>query len=572
MDRGHALPSSPSRHLNFQESKKRTAVRALRRRNPRTTTFTRTLATIFDLPPRDYFGLPRIDPFQPRACLQSSSPNQPAAASSYKLPPLDFPQQQASQQYWPGANSSTPATTAQALNTLPTPPSDGNDGFKPPGQHTKSEYNSLAATAVQQPGMSSMETATTSSLTARRPAATHLPPFDLPPVPFGQQYPQKYAPLPAMNAATQQTTSSVSVGNLLTPPTTVPGEVLSPISALSGATGAQSYTNFAWPPLNMNTGLTPLGLGTGTTPQPWSNPLNTARGMFSPSIASTLAQRGTSNSPSAGDSIPPPPPYDMNSLPPIPSTTMSMSMSTPSTLAPPTAQQQAMAQAYMAQNQTQTQTPVSSTTTQASPISGTDAYSQRPQSTPSNFYSHSQPSSAQQNSFPGFNTNSSPVQQSPMSAPPQVSRISPINLQSASFSPPTSQATQFGRSTYSSYSLPAMSTAPTQLNGPIMSNIHNPGNPMGMMGMPSTGLHGGMPYHSGVAAHLNQQLYGNQQQQPHNERPFKCDQCPQSFNRNHDLKRHKRIHLAVKPFPCGHCEKSFSRKDALKVSIRHPMT
>jgi hypothetical protein len=31
------------------------------------------------------------------------------------------------------------------------------------------------------------------------------------------------------------------------------------------------------------------------------------------------------------------------------------------------------------------------------------------------------------------------------------------------------------------------------------------------------------------------------------------------------LKRHKRIHLAVKPFPCGHCEKSFSRKDALKV-------
>ncbi|PVH67260.1 hypothetical protein DL98DRAFT_444091, partial [Cadophora sp. DSE1049] len=43
-------------------------------------------------------------------------------------------------------------------------------------------------------------------------------------------------------------------------------------------------------------------------------------------------------------------------------------------------------------------------------------------------------------------------------------------------------------------------------------------------------------------------------------RQFKCDQCPQSFNRNHDLKRHKRIHLAVKPFPTGHCEKSFSRK------------
>ncbi|KAH7080228.1 putative C2H2 finger domain protein [Paraphoma chrysanthemicola] len=52
-----------------------------------------------------------------------------------------------------------------------------------------------------------------------------------------------------------------------------------------------------------------------------------------------------------------------------------------------------------------------------------------------------------------------------------------------------------------------------------------------------------------------------------NDRPFKCDQCPESFNRNHDLKRHKRIHLAVKPFPCNHCDKSFSRKDALKRHI-----
>ena len=50
-----------------------------------------------------------------------------------------------------------------------------------------------------------------------------------------------------------------------------------------------------------------------------------------------------------------------------------------------------------------------------------------------------------------------------------------------------------------------------------------------------------------------------------NDRPFKCDQCPQSFNRNHDLKRHKRIHLAVMPFPRRHCEKKCSRKNALKV-------
>jgi hypothetical protein len=97
-----------------------------------------------------------------------------------------------------------------------------------------------------------------------------------------------------------------------------------------------------------------------------------------------------------------------------------------------------------------------------------------------------------------------------------------------------------------------------------MSNLHNPnGQPMIVGGMPHGLIHG---FNSGHAANM-QQMYGTPtpQQPAHNERPFKCDQCPQSFNRNHDLKRHKRIHLAVKPFPCGHCDKSFSRKDALKV-------
>lgn len=57
------------------------------------------------------------------------------------------------------------------------------------------------------------------------------------------------------------------------------------------------------------------------------------------------------------------------------------------------------------------------------------------------------------------------------------------------------------------------------------------------------------------------------------DRPFKCDECVQSFvslsfcyghnlmltmvqNRNHDLKRHKRIHLSVKPFGCDKCGKT----------------
>lgn len=95
------------------------------------------------------------------------------------------------------------------------------------------------------------------------------------------------------------------------------------------------------------------------------------------------------------------------------------------------------------------------------------------------------------------------------------------------------------------------------MNGPVMSNIHQPGSQMSMI--PALGVPPGYGTH--------QMMYGHHSQpQPQSERPFKCDQCTQSFSRNHDLKRHKRIHLAVKPFPCSFCSKSFSRKDALKVS------
>ena len=491
----------------------------------------------------------------------------PSPASALKLPSLDFLQQQASQQYWPGASSSTPAST------LPTPPSDGTDGFKPPSRNSREIFfNKLATAAVQQqPGMTSNleSTGASSSLTSRRPAANNLPSFELP-APFGQQYAQKYTPLPAING-TQPTQASVSVGNLLTPPSTVPGDNLSPISsALNGinasSQGIPPYQNYAWPPLP--TGLTPMGMGTGNTPQPWANSLNPGRGMFSPMIPNTLATslgRGNSNSPSATDGLPPPPfdiKYDMSQLPPLPT---SMSMSAATSLPAIAAQQQAMA--YMNQTQTQTQTPVSATT--ASPINSSETYLQRPNSTPT-YYTQSQPSSAHQNTFPQFNSNSPPIQQSPMSAPPQGSRISPPNAHPATFSPPVSQPNPFSsRSTYAQYSLPAPMSAPPHMSGPVMSNIHNPNNPMGLVSVQSHGLPGTMMpgYHSGHAAQLHQQMYGNPQPTPHNERPFKCDQCPQSFNRNHDLKRHKRIHLAVKPFPCGCCEKSFSRKDALKVSF-----
>lgn len=110
------------------------------------------------------------------------------------------------------------------------------------------------------------------------------------------------------------------------------------------------------------------------------------------------------------------------------------------------------------------------------------------------------------------------------------------------------QGYSYSRPAYGSYNLPAMA-------GPIMSYVHNPPNQMAFVG--------GMT----MQHQMGEPMYGHHpgQLQQQNDRPFKCDQCPQSFNRNHDLKRHKRIHIIVKRFPCGHCEKSFSRKEALKV-------
>jgi uncharacterized Zn-finger protein len=72
------------------------------------------------------------------------------------------------------------------------------------------------------------------------------------------------------------------------------------------------------------------------------------------------------------------------------------------------------------------------------------------------------------------------------------------------------------------------------------------------------------PYSTGPSPTVKSFSFPHAQSNPY-DGPFKCDQCSQSFNRNHDLKRHKRIHLAIKPFPCTYCAKSFSRKDALKV-------
>ena len=392
-----------------------------------------------------------------------------------------------------------------------------------------------------------------SSFTARRSAASSLPNFQLPPPELSHK---QFPPLSTINAIPP---APMSAGNLLTPPTTMPGDVLSPLSSgvNSGSSGASNsgvppYTPLGfWPPPGQNGSPYNISGAPGSLSSFATQAPNfPARSMFSPSMA---LGRNNSNSPNTGEGLSlPPPPYDLN-LPPFPT---SMPMSAPSasmsaSLPDLAVQQRAMTNALMS-----TQTQATNATTQPSPVHAPEPYhGQRLPPTPS-FYSGSHPASApaHQTSFPNSFPAASPSQQSP------ASRISPLSgglSHPPTLHPaPTPSSGHYSRSL--SYSLPAMS-------GPIMSNVHSPGNQMALVGGVPSGMLPGYSSHGSLS-----QMYGSHsqsQQQQQNDRPFKCDQCPQSFNRNHDLKRHKRIHLAVKPFPCGHCEKSFSRKDALKVRL-----
>lgn len=176
----------------------------------------------------------------------------------------------------------------------------------------------------------------------------------------------------------------------------------------------------------------------------------------------------------------------------------------------------------------------------------------------------------QQTTFPSYHNSSLSMHPSAASGAPRMT-VAPTQVPLGAGQ---QQLPQFSRP-YPSYSLPAM-------NGPVMSNVHQPGNQMALVGNMQSNL---VPeFNSGhAAASLLHPMYsGHPGSNPHhmhgvvstgqpNDRPFRCETCTQSFNRNHDLKRHVRIHLAVKPYPCHHCDKSFSRKDALKVGFQAPI-
>jgi hypothetical protein len=485
----------------------------------------------------------------------------PNPRSSASLPFLDTSVGQQGR-YWPGLNANTSQSGQAISHTLPTPPSADNLNLKPP-RLSEQAYSNMATVAVPSMAMPTSLDALNapSSLTARRQATANLPTFELPP-PSNLQYAsngnQRFHQLPNLNGV-QSNSASVSVGNLLTPPSNSASDSVSPVSSSmnssntsmnSGNTssnqGILTYTPTWWA-----TGTTPGGFHTGFTPPTWSghNPLFPPRSMFSPS--SQPFMRNNNSSPTAGESQSlPPPPYDLGSLPPFQN---HLSMSGSPNI-PTTSQQQQQQNVIHSLMNPPHSMPGP---TQLSPVDAGDGSNQKLPPTPT-MYGGSQSSSTPQQSTFSY-SGPSPVQQNPHPSGVSDSRVSPaVSQPSGSHDHGQSH---FIRPPYPSYSLPPMP-------GPVMTNVNSPNGQMTMVGSMQQSM---IPpgYNSGFAANP-QSLYGSQPPQapqPTNvERPFKCDQCPQSFNRNHDLKRHKRIHLAVKPFPCNHCDKSFSRKDALKVS------
>ncbi|EXJ80243.1 hypothetical protein A1O1_08385 [Capronia coronata CBS 617.96] len=384
------------------------------------------------------------------------------------------------------------------------------------------------------------------SLTQRRQAASNLPAFELPPpsnIQFTPISTHKIPPLSGLGAS-HAGPGLVSLGQLLTPPSNSASEGSATSSGISTTPNSAAVPVLPYTPSFFNTGTTPTGYNTGFTPQPWhnGNALLPPRSMFSPMGGPQM--RHHTNSPTAGEaSALPPPPYDLNSVQPYGA---SLPMSSPMS-----ATNSAHQHHVLSSLQNGLRPP-----SQQSPISPHDGVS-KPSPNPALFTTVT--STGPHPSSYAYAT-STPVSQSPHLHGLHGPRMSPTLHQGPL--PPQPQA-PFMRPPPPSYSLPAMP-------GPIMTNVHSPGAQMAMVGNMQANM---LPvgFNSGYAANP-QAMYGQQrtnapQQPPIHDRPFKCDQCPQSFNRNHDLKRHKRIHLAVKPFPCTHCDKSFSRKDALKRHI-----
>lgn len=181
-------------------------------------------------------------------------------------------------------------------------------------------------------------------------------------------------------------------------------------------------------------------------------------------------------------------------------------------------------------------------------------YPSRPTSTLNRSSSFPQPSTTMSAFVPGISSMLPMTTMAPSTRPGLAAPISPLGSTGPSSALPPPPPPGPGR--LSDYS--GANPHQHQPQHQYMHNLANPGGPMALVSThypPTAAAYG--------AAHFNGMMFQPQQRTP--DKPHQCDQCPTAFTRNHDLKRHKRIHWAVKPFPCDGCEKAFSRKDALKV-------
>ncbi|OLN97268.1 Zinc finger protein 398 [Colletotrichum chlorophyti] len=342
---------------------------------------------------------------------------------------------------------------------------------------------------------------------------------------------------PSSSSATSNTHHSPynTASSGLTSPSGVPGEGLSPLSSGVNTTSSQSsqyyqgHVQGSWPAPSSSYQLssgTPQGLAQtshyasrGSTYEQQS-PMSYSRTSQSPATGEGLSapqygQTGHSN-------------FVVGYTPHAPQGGAGSGAASLPSQAPPTPQPAILG----SQASVSTQPP-----TPSGLSSHVDPFTQsRPPATPG-YYSTS--SASHHSGYPSYT--------SPTAPSPTTAAGPPRGL--ASLQHPTGMAPP-GSYRYS-YPVPSM-------GGPIMSNLTSPGHQMSLVPGMGVGGYGAHPLGPSMYGH------GGHGPNPQTERPFKCDQCPQSFNRNHDLKRHKRIHLAVKPFPCSFCDKSFSRKDALK--------